>query len=173
MDASVPQKEAPILSGKNTPLPVSDVDHLFLYHRQNKEVPFRPKGGEIYVYKPNDPAQQRDWVADGHMFSCEGTRKLRGRTGQIRKKYYYLLLKTEGKKRTTDKRFRKEVYESLCPELSGITILHYLGDSSFSIPRAHGNCLRQAKISIRTKPSVLKKIEESVREADDKAGHKI
>ena len=141
MDIDVPAKESPILTNRQEPLPVSDIDHLFLYHRQNKEVPFRPKGGEVYVYKPEDRLLEKDWVADGHYFSCEGSRKLKGRTGQIVKKYYYLLLKTEGKKRTTDRRFRKEVYQSSSPELSGITILHYLGDAELSVPRPRGNSI--------------------------------
>ena len=29
-------------------------DHLFLYHKCNKTVPFRPKGVEVYVFKPDN-----------------------------------------------------------------------------------------------------------------------
>ena len=64
----------------------------------------------MYVFRPDDPAEINDWVSDGHMFSCEGTRKIKGRIGAMTKKYFYLLIKTERKKQITDKRFRKEIF---------------------------------------------------------------
>ena len=41
------------------------------------------------------------------------------------------------------------------------------------MPRPHGNSLRQTRISIRPKPSVSTKIEESVKGNSDKPAHKI
>ena len=46
----------------------NDVDHLFLYFKCNKTVSFRPKGGELYVFRPDDPVEINDWVSDGHVF---------------------------------------------------------------------------------------------------------
>ena len=51
--------------------------------------------------------------------------------------------------------------------------MHYIGDETLSVPRPHGNCMRQTRISIRPKPSVTKKIEESVKGNSDKPAHKI
>ena len=51
--------------------------------------------------------------------------------------------------------------------------MHYIGDETLSIPRPHGNCLRQTRISIRPKPSVTKRIEESVKGNSDKTAQKI
>ena len=39
--------------------------------------------------------------------------------------------------------------------------MHYMGEETLSIPRPHGNCLKQTRISIRPKSSVTKKIEDS------------
>ena len=57
-----------------------------------KKVPFRPKGGEVYVFRPDDPAEINDWVSYGHMFSCECTREIKGRIGTMTKKYLYFLV---------------------------------------------------------------------------------
>ena len=106
----IPSAEEPVETRRNVPLAISDVDHLFVYHKCNKTVPFRPKGGEVYVFRPDDPAEINDWVSDDHMFSCEGTWKIKGRIGAMTKKYFYLLIITERKKWITDKRFRKEIF---------------------------------------------------------------
>ena len=79
MELEIPTTEEPVATRRNFPLAISDVDHLFLYHKCNKTVPFRPKGGEVYVFRPDDSSEINDWVSDGHMFSCEGTRKIKGR----------------------------------------------------------------------------------------------
>ena len=81
MELEIPSTEEPVATRRNSPLAVSDVDHMFLYQKCNKTVPFRPKGGEVYVFRPDDSSEINDWVSDGHMFSCEGTRKIKGRIG--------------------------------------------------------------------------------------------
>ena len=109
------------------------------------------------------------------MFSCEGTRKIKGRIGAPTKKYmyFYLLIKTEDKKRITDKKFRKEIYTSQEDANIGTVVMHYIGDETLSVLRPHGNCMRQTRISIRPKPSVTRKIEESMKGNSDKPAHKI
>ena len=74
MELEIPSAEEPVATRRNVPLAISDFDHIFVYHKCNKTVPFRPKGGEVYVFRPDDPAEINDWVSDGQMFSCEGTR---------------------------------------------------------------------------------------------------
>ena len=83
---------------RNFPLAISDVDNLFLYHKCNKTVPFRPMGGEVYVFRPDDSSEINDWVSDGHMFSCEGTRKIKGRIGAMTKKYFTFSFKQKVRK---------------------------------------------------------------------------
>ena len=88
MELEIPSTEEPVATRPNFPLAISDVDHLFLYHKCNKTVPFRPKEGEVYVFRPDDSSEINDWVSDGHMFSCEGTRKIKGRMGAMTKKIF-------------------------------------------------------------------------------------
>ena len=107
------------------------------------------------------------------MFSCEGTGKIKGRIGVITKKYFYLLIKTEGKKRIIDKRFRREIYTSQEEAHKGTVVMHYIGDETLSVPRPHGNCVRQTRISIRPKLSVTRKIGESMKGNSDRPAHKI
>ena len=68
MELETPSPEEPVETCRNFPLAISDVDHLFLYFKCNKTVPYRPKGGEVYVFRPDDPAEINDWVSDGHVF---------------------------------------------------------------------------------------------------------
>lgn len=82
------------------------------------------------------------------------------------------MLKTEGTRRHTDKRFRKEVYTCKDPELDGTVIIHYMGDSSLSVPFSHGNSKVQTKIFIRTKPSAVTDIEEKIKSNTEKSAHK-
>ena len=86
--------EEPVATQRNFPLAA---EHLFLYVKCNKTVPFRPKGGEVYVFAPDNPSEINDRVSDGHVLSWDGTRKIKGRIGAMTKKYFYLLIKTEGK----------------------------------------------------------------------------
>ena len=58
-------------------------------------VPFRPKECEVYVFRPDDSSETNDWVSDGHMFSCEGTRKIIGRIGARVRKTRVLNHKTQ------------------------------------------------------------------------------
>ena len=116
----------------------------------------------------DDSSEINDWISYGHMFSCEGTRKIKGRIGAMTKEYFYLLIKTEGKKM-----FRKEIYTSQEDAHKGTVVMHYIGDETLSVPRPHGNCMRQTRISIRPKPSVTRKIEESVKGSSNKPAHKI
>ena len=51
MELEITSTEEPMATWRNFPLALSDVDHLFLYHKCNKTVPFRPKGGEVYVFR--------------------------------------------------------------------------------------------------------------------------
>ena len=172
-ELEIPSAEEPVATRRNVPLAISDVDHLFVYHKCNKTVPFRAKGGEVYVFRPDDPAEINNWVLDGHMFSCEGTQEIKGRIGAMMKKYFYLLIKTEGKKRITDKRFRMEIFTSQEDAHKGTVVIHYIGDETLSVPIPHGNSLRQTRILIRPKPSVSTNIEESVKGNADKPAQKI
>ena len=83
-------KAKPVLDQKYQPLSIHDIEHLFIYKEGCDQMPFRPKGGEVYIYRPNDEQRIKDWVADGHNFSCEGTKKVKGRRAEYKKYYNYL-----------------------------------------------------------------------------------
>ena len=55
MELEIPSTEGPVATRLNFPLAISDVDLLFLYHKCNKTVLFRPKGGEVYVFSSDGP----------------------------------------------------------------------------------------------------------------------
>ena len=48
------------------------------------------------------------------------------------------------------------------PSDNTLTLIQYIGDSSLSIPSSHGNALKQTKLIIKTKPSLLAEIEKNI-----------
>jgi hypothetical protein len=111
--------------------------------------PFRPKGGEVYIFKPSGAITMNDWRADGHSWINNGVRKL-PRKEPVLTKSYFLLNTGKG---VSTKNFRKEAYQ-----LQGVVLLHYIGDETLSVSMPHGNSKKQTKIFIRTKPSVVEKL---------------
>ena len=37
------------------------------------------------MFRPDNQAEINDWVSDGHVLSCEGTHKIKGRIGAMTK----------------------------------------------------------------------------------------
>ena len=66
MDLESHDPNNPVLTNRQTSLPIRDIEHLIVYKEHNHEMPFLPKGGELYVFHPKTDAENRDWVADGH-----------------------------------------------------------------------------------------------------------
>ena len=66
MDLESRDPNNPVLTNRQTSLPIRDIEHLIVYKEHNHEMPFLPKGGEVYVFHPKTDAENRDWVADGH-----------------------------------------------------------------------------------------------------------
>ena len=60
MELQIPTAE-PVMVERQEPLTASLVDH-----KCTKTMSFRPKGGEVYTYRPDDPKLLKDWLADGH-----------------------------------------------------------------------------------------------------------
>ena len=56
----------PILSNRNVSLSVQDVESLLVFREKCSQMPFLPKGGEVYIFRPEKSIQSRDWVSDGH-----------------------------------------------------------------------------------------------------------
>ena len=83
--------EESVATQRNFPLAICDAEHLFLYHKCNKTFLFRPKGGEVYVFGPENPSEINDRVSDGHVLSWEGTRKIKGRIGTMTKNTFISL----------------------------------------------------------------------------------
>ena len=106
-------------------------------------------------------------MAVPYFFSwCNGSsKKLPRKDPLFRKTYFYA--KGENTKQIPE--FRRDVYFPIDnPE--NIAVIHYIGDSTLSVPGPHGNSMKQTKLFCRTKPSVAKKI---VTEVEEKAPHKV
>lgn len=128
------------------------------------EMPFRPKGGEVYVFRPETTTMANDWRSDGHKWVNQGTSSLPRKKPLIKKKYFYI--STNDGPNTG---FRKDVYHDLTNSPSTF-IIHYIGNEKLSVPGPHGNNLRQSKLFFRTKPSVLNELQDKV---STREAHKV
>ncbi|KAM9409238.1 uncharacterized protein KZ484_001523 [Pholidichthys leucotaenia] len=89
-------------------------------------LPFRPKGGELYVIEPL-PNCMHEWRSDGHRWGNNVICRLPRSKPVITKRYFYL-------KRSSGatKEFTKSVY-SLHPPGKRL-VIHYMGNDSLSEP---------------------------------------
>ena len=51
---------------KQIPLTTGEVLELFRSDNTVQSIPFRPSGGQIFLFKPPSPIEKDDWKADGH-----------------------------------------------------------------------------------------------------------
>ena len=57
----------PVISNRHSVLQETEI--LELFNRQEGivcDIPFKPKGGEVYLFKAKETFHQNDWRADGH-----------------------------------------------------------------------------------------------------------
>ena len=52
--------------------------------------PFRPKGGEVYLFIPSGKITKNDWRADGHLWHNNGVKKLPKKEPAFIKSYFIL-----------------------------------------------------------------------------------
>ena len=87
-------------------------------------MPFRPKGGSLYVVKTNEKSKN-DWKADGYAWTNQGTKSLPRKDPKYRKSYFYIKDK-DGKPNAG---FRKDVFFPLAQDTAQqICIVHYIGN---------------------------------------------
>ena len=48
------------------PLSTPEIQQLFNAESTVAEIPFRPSGGDLFIFRNDDVLKQNDWKADGH-----------------------------------------------------------------------------------------------------------
>ena len=151
---------------QQTALAKSVILELFTSDNTVIDVPFRPKGGSLYVVKTNEKSKN-DWKADGYAWTNQGSKSLPRKDPKYRKSYFYIKDK-DGKPNAG---FRKDVFFPLAQDTAQqICIVHYIGNEELSAPAAHGNAKVQTKLFFRTKPSV---VENLTKEVEHHKAHKV
>jgi hypothetical protein len=59
-------KAIPLKEDVNTSLSLQEIVAFLQSDKATNLVPFRPKGGEVYLFKPTKPQCKSDWRADGY-----------------------------------------------------------------------------------------------------------
>lgn len=116
----------------------------------------KPKGGEIYIFDRNVIGD--DWKCDDYAWRNSGTRYIPSRNPVMRKNFYFIR-EVDSKTRGC-KDFKKCAYYLL--DKPNIILVHYIGDESTYVPRAHGNRKKGNDVYVRTCPSVISAIKDCV-----------
>ena len=53
---------------KQVPLSQDEVLRWFRSANVTNKLPFQPKGGQIFLFKPTSSTEKEDWKADGHRY---------------------------------------------------------------------------------------------------------
>ena len=136
---------------------IKEAEHILLNEEiATASIPFRPKGGDVFLFEADSFHKRNDHKADGHKWLNQGTTKLPRCGPRIAKTYYYIRTETG-----ISKNFRKDTY-TLVDGSNLRTLIHYVGDESISVPSAHGNSKKQTTLFFKTKPSVLQDLGKQV-----------
>ena len=114
--------------------------------------PYRPKENEIYIYKSSHQKTVNDWRANGHTWKNNGVKTISSTPPVVRS--YFVLNLGQG---NISHDFKRDAFKFTI-DGKVYVVIHYRGDSTKSIYRPHGNSLKQTKIFIRTKPSLLQEL---------------
>ena len=139
---------------RQSSLSAKEILESFEFDETVTDVPFRPKGGSLYIVKTTEKTM-KDWKADGYSWTNQGTKSLPRKDPKYRKSYFYIK-DIHGKPNSG---FRKDVYLPVNPKPDQcVCIVHYIGDEELSAPAPYGNTKAQTKMFFRTKPSVVEQI---------------
>ncbi|XP_034021924.1 uncharacterized protein LOC117506533 [Thalassophryne amazonica] len=127
-------------------------------------IPFRPHGGEVFLFKAEGPFQRNDWKADGHKWHNQGTAKLPRSNPKIAKTYFYVKNFRGGAKD-----FKKDVFTLV--DDSCRVLIHYMGIEPPFEPSPRGNAKRLAQDFFPTTPLVLTTLTDTIKTED--LPHKI
>ena len=112
-------------------------------------LPWRPQGGDFYLFYPSTPSAKMDWRQDGHRWINGGVTSLPKKQPIVKKSYFYIA--KSGKE--SDKGFQKTVYR-LADQIAPV-LIQYFGDSTLSEDMPHGNSKDDSRPFIPTKQSVI------------------
>jgi hypothetical protein len=153
-------RSTPIMRGRQTVNCVEEALKILNDETMSTQdkLPFRPKGGEVYLFQSQTLKQSNDWRADGHRWHNQGTTKLPRSRPHLAKSYFYLKT-SDG----TQPLFKRDVFKKLNDIDNARVLIHYIGNEELSIPIPHGNAATQTKLYFRTQPSKMIEIKEKVK----------
>ena len=139
---------------KNAPLSVFDVlEFLTDESKAISEMPFKPKAGEVYLFKAKSKKEMNNWRANGHRFyQARGGKWICG--GLIQRRVFNLVTPTSGKTGVNDFQMFSWSHRDnpLC------TLVQFVGDESASVDFPHKNSKKGIPY-VRSAPSVLRDLE--------------
>ena len=139
---------------KTKPLSLTEASKLFENESKAiEEMPHKPSGGEVFLFKGKTSQYENDWRTDGHrMVQINGGRW--AYNGLLLRKVSSLVTPDSGPKGTN--LFQRISWNhKLQPQL---TLIQYVGNHSLSVDFPHGNSKQDVPYT-RSAPSVIRDIE--------------
>ena len=127
--------------------------------------PVKPKGGEVYVLDfTSEPDRKDDSRVDKYRWRQDSVRKYPVPSTPdvtLIKTYFYMVVSDAAGKLQTSAKFKKYIsYLSTEPLMQAV---EYIGDESLYVPLPHGNSKDKDTEFVRTAPSVMNEIKQSVK----------
>ena len=110
MDLEKPQNK-PTTTGVEEPLSLSQALEILEGDGSGSStIPFRPKSGEVYLFKPNGYINRNDWRADGYPWVNTGVRAQPKKNPVVKKAFFQYRTRREDGVDIISKNYRREAY---------------------------------------------------------------
>ena len=139
---------------KNVPLVIFDaLEYLKDESKAICEMPYKPKAGEVYLFKAKSKKEMNNWRAIGHRFyQARGGKWICG--GMVQRRVFNIVTPTSGKLGIND--FQMFSWTHRDDPL--VTLVQFVGDHTVSVDFPHKNSKKGVPY-IRSAPSVLRDLE--------------
>ena len=158
-DEVLPENARPYQSlAFNEKKPLSIQAALKYFDQEDKAItkmPFKPKGGEVLLFKAISSKNMNDWRSNGYRWN-QGNGGRVCLDGQIKRRVANLVTPTSGKKGIPD--FQRISWSHRDHPM--LTLVQFVGDETLSVDFPHKNSKKEIPY-IRSAPSVLRDLEVS------------
>ena len=144
----------PVAFDKTKPLSIEEaMDFLKDESKSISQMPFKPKAGEVILYKAVSEKTINDWRANGHRwFQGNGGRWTSD--GQIKRRVASLVTESSSRRGVTD----FQMFSWAHKDKPLLTLVQFVGNDSLSVDFPHKNNKKGIPY-IRSAPSVLRDVE--------------
>jgi hypothetical protein len=147
----------PIAFDKRDPLSIQEAVHFLEQEEKSiSQMPFKPKAGQLILFKAKSPKNLNDWRSNGYRWNqCNGGRVCLN--GMIRRKVANIVTPTSGK--TGISAFQRISWTHRDKPM--LVLIQFVGNEDVAVDFPHKNSKKQIPY-IRSAPSLLRDAEQEL-----------